>query len=239
VVFLSELLKLAPPSLVTYGCHLSLALCLPVDLFSSFHSKGHLDISPQWYDSKTAPFLHMSLHPRSALRLSLTTHLPCESSWPSTPSPKSPTKDYESFFSTSFDVTKRKLLTPAYIGQKVCGIVNCFRCQKPRCVYATKPLTSNHRQLLQEVQNTTVFACGTAFLLPGHPLEGRVYTKTLTCSASVQRAFYTSSFAVFDVCSHCGGKDGEILKSERRRRCGPELPFCKECSNYEVKWIAS
>lgn len=174
--------------------------------------------------------MNMSLHRGTSVSsLSLAQITSSASSLPSTPSPKSPKKDFEALFTTSCDITKAKSLTPAYTGQRVCDVVRCFRCQKPRCIYASKPLTSNHRQMLQEVKNTTVFACGTALLLPGHVLERRIYTKTLTCSVSVQRAFYTSGFAEFDVCSQCGGKDGEVLHSERPRKYGPELPVCERC----------
>ena len=137
------------------------------------------------------------------------------------------------FSHLTLDRTQSRSLVPSFTGNKVCEIVRCFRCQKPRCLYSAKPLTSVNRKLLQEVKDTTEFACNTAFLRPGHVLEGKVYMKNLDCTMSVEKEFYHSVFAIKDVCSVCGGNDAEELKRRGRnskvRMAGPQLPLCKKC----------
>lgn len=121
-------------------------------------------------------------------------------------------------------------LESSFSGQKVCEIARCFRCQKPRCLYSSKPLTSSNRTLLHQVLTTSVFACSSAFLPPGHSLEKTLYTKNLDCSMDIESEFYHSAFSVQNTCSKCAGKVGEISKIDKRKKIKRlQLPICKKC----------
>jgi len=131
-------------------------------------------------------------------------------------------------------VKERGLLVPSFSGQKVCGVARCFRCQKPRCLYSSKPLTSNNNNLLHERLATTVYACTSALLPPGHSLEKTIYTKNLDCTLPVETDYYHSSFAVQTTCSKCGGNGGELpRKNPGKTRLRPQLPICKKCQLLE------
>lgn len=155
---------------------------------------------------------------------------PCVYSTP-TISPPSPSPDPELQYSSLLDsLAKGRSLVPAYSGNKVCGITRCFRCQKPRCLYSSKPLTSVKGSLLEEILTTTVYGCGSALLPPGHSLEGNVYTKSLDCSMPVENEFYHSLFVKEGTCSVCGGKNGEIVKKVLKgTKIDLKLPVCKKC----------
>lgn len=129
---------------------------------------------------------------------------------------------------------KAKALFPAYTGKRVCAVVQCFRCQKPRCIYTNKPLSSQPNLSLTEVLKSTVFACGTALFFPGHPLEEKVYTKsTLRCEDNMEVAFYCSRFSSGEVCHRCGGQIEKKVTKISSNRLGLELPVCVLCKIME------
>lgn len=124
-------------------------------------------------------------------------------------------------------------LTPAYTGQRVCAIVKCFRCERTRCVYAAKALTSACSSWLNDAIETRVYSCGSPLLEVGHQLEGKVYTKPLTCEDDIERAFYCSRLADGDVCSRCGRKQKTEMNEVKRKRLGLVLPVCTRCKSFE------
>jgi hypothetical protein len=94
----------------------------------------------------------------------------------------------------SVSFAKNRLVVPAYIGQKVCAVVQCFRCQRTRCIYTIKPLSSKSNAILREVLNTTVFACGTPTLQPGPYIP--LNTKSTPNAYRVTTALKEHSIAV-------------------------------------------
>lgn len=128
-------------------------------------------------------------------------------------------------------LAKSRSLVSSFSGQRVCGVVRCFRCRKPRCLYSSKPLTSHNSALLRDLLSTSVFACSSALLPPGHPLEKTIYTKNLDCTMAIETELYHSHFAVQDMCSECGEKIEETAEkcNYKRSNSFPSLPLCKIC----------
>jgi len=140
--------------------------------------------------------------------------------------------DLENLFNSVIDgLAKSRFLAPSFSGQRVYGIARCFRCQKPRCLYSSKPLTSHNSNLLHDLLSNSVFACSSALLPPGHPLEKTVYTKNLDCTKAIETEYYHSCFAVPDTCSECGGKIEQVNEKKKHKRSNsyPSLPVCKTC----------
>lgn len=125
----------------------------------------------------------------------------------------------------------RRLVVPAYTGRKVCAVIKCFRCQKIRCVYSNKPLSSKLKTLLFESIEKRTFSCGSSLFEPGHPLDHKIYTKGLSCSDKIERAFYCSHLASQNICHDCGGQISKEDVNVRSNRLGLELPYCISCKD--------
>ena len=110
----------------------------------------------------------------------------------STASPKS---NFEFDFGFISPVPKppRVMFAP-FTGDRVRSVVYCFRCCKPRCIYAQKQLSTRERDLLEEITADNVFSCGSALLPPIHPLGERISMKIFrSCDDPIEVAFYSSN----------------------------------------------
>lgn len=125
-----------------------------------------------------------------------------------------------------------RVIFAPFTGDRVRSVVHCFRCSKPRCIYAQKQLSTRERILLEEIVNNCVFSCGSQLLPPLHPLEQRLSMKMFrSCDAPVEMAFYSSNLSCsINVCCYCGSPENNLdeeVDSSRRQRV--TLPVCEQC----------
>ena len=126
---------------------------------------------------------------------------------------------------------QRRVVFVPFTGDRVRSVVYCFRCSKPRCIYAQKQLSSRERILLDEIITNYVFSCGSPLLPPLHPLEERISMKVFrSCEDPVEIAFYSSCLNSFDVCCYCGSPENNLNeKMGMSRRNRVTLPMCEQC----------
>lgn len=119
-----------------------------------------------------------------------------------------------------------------YTGENVRDFVQCFRCRKLRCVFAAKQLTSVEQKELDELKQDTLFTCGSSLLPPIHPLQGKAFMRShLSCTDSVERAYYTCKLVKQKICHNCGSTDEEDLREEPvlTKKFRQVLPSCSNC----------
>ena len=128
-----------------------------------------------------------------------------------------------------------RIIFAPFTGDRVRGIVYCFRCSKPRCIYAPKQLSTRERTLLDEIATNSVFSCGTPLLPLLHPLEDRIFMKTLrSCDEPVEMTFYSSNLDSIKTCCYCGSTDNPFSEAEKdqdaiRRHRAVNVPLCMQC----------
>ena len=118
-----------------------------------------------------------------------------------------------------------------YTGQNVRDFVQCFRCQKMRCVFAAKQLTSVEQRELEELKQDTLFTCGSSLLPPFHPLQGKAFMRSqLTCTDSVERSYYTCKLARPKICHNCGTDEQDLSEEPLlTKKFRQVLPSCNNC----------
>jgi len=125
-----------------------------------------------------------------------------------------------------------RIIFAPFTGDRVRSVVYCFRCTKPRCIYAQKQLSTRERFLLDQIITNCVFSCGSPLLPPLHPLEQRISMKMFrSCEAPVEMAFYSSNLDSINVCCYCGSSGEPDFNAEvdLSRRHRVTLPVCGQC----------
>lgn len=152
----------------------------------------------------------------------VTTCLSCTS----TTSPNS-----NSEFEYGVNSRQPRVMFAPFTGDRVRCVVYCFRCSKPRCIYAQKQLSTRERILLEKIITNCVFSCGSPLLPPLHPLEEQISMKMFrSCDAPVEMAFYSSNLGSMNVCCYCGSSENNLDKEvELSRRRRVTLPVCEQC----------
>ena len=88
------------------------------------------------------------------------------------------------------DIENKKLL----IASKVCGVIVCVECTKPRCVYAASTLSYQEKTLLKQAKDTNVCTCGSELFPPNTPLHGTIVCQqALTCTHPMEAQYCSSS----------------------------------------------
>ena len=83
--------------------------------------------------------------------------------------------------------------------------ISCSECQKPRCVYANKRLDASQSVAVACGTEDVLFVCGSPLLPADHALAADVVVRSsLTCSADVERAYFSAKKAFSPVCYVCG-----------------------------------
>ena len=156
---------------------------------------------------------------------------------PSCTAPSSPPTSPELQASSSSLSTWRPNVSAPFTGNRVCATVRCFRCQKPRCLYSPRQLSSRESQLLENSIEQKVFTCGSTILSPTAFLNDRVSLKTsLTCDDPVETAFYASKVCLWNVCYHCGKTTEHVsVEMEEPKSFIFILPVCKQCEMLGVE----
>lgn len=144
---------------------------------------------------------------------------------------ESPTSNLEFDFDVISSAPKppRVLFAP-FTGDRVRRVVYCFRCSKPRCIYAQKQLSTRERILLEEITINSVFSCRSPLLPPIHPLNPRISMKIFrSCEDPVEMSFYCSNLGSMKICCYCGSSDATLCEEMPGQRHGLTLPLCEQC----------
>ena len=142
--------------------------------------------------------------------------------------------------STSLLSERRPNVCAPFTGNRVCAIAHCFRCQKPRCLYSPRQLSSRENRLLEDCIDQKLFTCGSAILSPTAILNERVSLKMpLTCDDPVETAVYTCKMGFGNVCHHCGKNEAHadvgMEQSKTQKSFIFILPACEECEMLGVE----
>lgn len=126
-----------------------------------------------------------------------------------------------------------RVLFAPFTGDRVRSVVYCFRCCKPRCIYAQKQLSTRERILLEEMTTHSVFSCGSPLLPPIHPLSERISMRIFrSCDDPIELAFYSSNLDSINlkICCYCGSSENKVDKEvNTSRRHRVILPVCEQC----------
>lgn len=150
----------------------------------------------------------------------------------SVPSPQSLSEFDFGSFSSAPNRPTRVVFAP-FTGDRVRSVVYCFRCRKPRCIYAQKQLSTRERILLEEITANSMFSCGSPLLPPIHLLGERISMRLFgSCDDPIELAFYSSHLVdSLCICCHCGSSEVKNVQREAdstRRQC-VTLPLCEQC----------
>jgi len=131
----------------------------------------------------------------------------------------------------SFVPKQPRIMFAPFTGDRVRRAVYCFRCSKPRSIYAQKQLSTRERVLLDQIITNCVFSCCSPLLPPFHPLENRISMKMFrSCEAPVEMAFYSSNLDPINVCCYCGSSENNLYEEvDLSRRHRVTLPVCEHC----------
>lgn len=117
------------------------------------------------------------------------------------------------------------------VGQNVRFVTRCAECNKPRCIYSTKELTTRQMTSLKRIFSQHEYICGSIATPENHPLEGQVFSRVgISCASPLEWAFYASKLGASSICCHCGQLDGETDR-DLAKKYKTVLPTCVTCRN--------
>jgi hypothetical protein len=143
-----------------------------------------------------------------------------------------------------FEVARELKLRSWSDGRQVRGVVKCYDCGKPRCLFA--PLKNDgYFQALGEFKRTLEsigyrYSCGVLIFSDEHP-RAKIITQRLniTCESKIEKAYYNPGerdLKTVDICIHCGeeGEPDFLYRQdelEEMNKTGGKqcYPICKLC----------
>ena len=115
-------------------------------------------------------------------------------------------------------------------------VINCQDCLKPRCVFATKVLTTEEKAAIALVDESRLFSCGVPLFPPDSPIHKTIVVRQkLTCSSPIEAQYYSAKLVKLPaVCYCCGGCGETLVYNEHFTQLQPEFqivrPICFLCS---------
>eukprot|EP00956_Cyclotella_meneghiniana_P027770 scaffold63103_cov53-Cyclotella_meneghiniana.AAC.1 len=140
----------------------------------------------------------------------------------------------------------RELGLRSWENSKVRGTVNCFHCNKARCLYSVTveaflEVSGELRRTMESIDYR--YSCGDSIFPDEHPTSKIIGQRiNLTCESPIEKSYYNVTgrerFSVDPICIHCGEKGGsEFLfqqaELESMNKTGGKncYPICKLCLN--------
>ena len=122
-------------------------------------------------------------------------------------------------------------------GETVRSIVICGECLKPRCLYASKALSSELMTLLESCKEDNIFVCGSSFLPPESELSQLCWVERSNCDAEVNGHYYSSRLKLQRCCYVCGAL-AELVeippeKARAFQSIHPVCTLCKDAGKFE------
>lgn len=133
-------------------------------------------------------------------------------------------------------------------GQHVRAVVECYNCNKPRCIYGKYSFTGSVLKLSMEerVKRETEleqfqeagFMCGEAC-----PVEGMETKRSIRCGAFVETQYYTfakktTTKESAEICCNCCNDKDLVTKEQVAESVkldgGTPLPICKHCLDQKI-----
>ena len=120
-----------------------------------------------------------------------------------------------------------------FLAQKVCNIIKCSTCKKPRCIYSNGKL--NHRDiiLIQRVKDENIYMSGSSLFPPGHEQVTTIVVKrSLSCEILPMETTYcsTKNTTYPLVCFHCRGNQSSICNNTIRDLKQQYQSVCPICT---------
>jgi len=97
----------------------------------------------------------------------------------------------------------------------VSGKVRCFMtCNECCCVYSKSKLTKVEQVALREVQESSLYSCGSSLFLPDSPYHDSVCVKeSLNCGDPIELSYYSATLVRFPlVCYWCGMPEESLVR---------------------------
>ncbi|CAG8562426.1 5820_t:CDS:2 [Funneliformis caledonium] len=81
-----------------------------------------------------------------------------------------------------------------FVNTKVCDYIECFQCNKLRCIYSNQALDANEKKELYLVKEEINYSCSSSLVDENHEFYTKVYVhKNITCKTPIELAYYSSN----------------------------------------------
>ena len=69
---------------------------------------------------------------------------------------------------------------PLFNSQKVCAVIHCQECLKPRCVFSSQKLQWSEKVLLRELTDEKLYTCGSALFTADSPVVHSIVVRAVS-----------------------------------------------------------
>ena len=126
-----------------------------------------------------------------------------------------------------------------FVNTKVRDYIECFQCDKLRCIYSNQALDANEKKELYLVKEEMNYSCGSSLVDKNHEFYTKVYVhKNITCEIPIELAYYSSNSRQNNhnsqICYWCGVDGGLVDPSvEKTSNYKFVFPYCCWCLEKE------
>ena len=119
--------------------------------------------------------------------------------------------------------------TTPLVKEKVRLCVHCVGCDKPRCIFSHRALSTDQADFLKAALQDFEFTCGRPLLPEDHQLYRVAIVRQCSCMDDVERVYYSCQrFAL--VCYKCGSSEPLPIPDELKTTCQSVHPLCAACT---------
>ena len=119
--------------------------------------------------------------------------------------------------------------TTPLVKEKVRSCVHCVGCDKPRCIFSHRALSTDQADSLKAALQDFEFTCGGPLLPEDHQLYRVAVVRQCSCMDDVERVYYSCQrFAL--VCYKCGSSEPLPIPDELKTTCQSVHPLCAACT---------
>ena len=146
----------------------------------------------------------------------------------------------------------KALKLKSWYPKKVCSVLKCYHCTKPRCIYSPVEESFNvtATALQQKMESvSSCLSCGDLLFDDTHHLSKILVQKQdLICEPCIEKAYFNHKdrkLMLPDICIYCGGEGAEdfLLREPQLRKrqltegknCFPICTDCLKCGKKVVK----
>ena len=99
------------------------------------------------------------------------------------------------------------------IAQKFRRIFKCCLCNRSRCIFANRALTSNAEEKIAYVKENEEYACGGSLFDDSDYLRHEVVVRRqLSCKSAIETSYYGAKCGQPMICTYCGSTAGAPLE---------------------------
>lgn len=121
------------------------------------------------------------------------------------------------------------------------GVVKCRECCKPRCVFTLKKLTSAESALVEEINGSKLYVCGSPLLPSSSPyFNSIVVHQSLLCTDPVEVQYYSATIVSFpNISFYCGAPEVTLVDDSDIKKLHSQYavvcPICFLCCSSEKR----